>query len=155
MVFRSETIMPIRSYRDLIVWQEAMQLMAESYRLASRLPPFERFGLAAQIRRAAVSVPANIAEGHGRRGRAEYLHHLSIAAGSLRELQTHLEITSTVNLLTTDHLKHVVGLSQRVGFLLTRLQRRLETRRPPSGPSIPSTPTRKGRLPHSRSTPRL
>lgn len=145
--------MPIRSYRDLIVWQEAMRLVTECYRLAIRLPPVERFGLAAQIRRAAVSVPANIAEGHGRRGRAEYLHHLSIAAGSLRELQTHLEITSTVGLLKDDHLNHAVGLTQRVGFLLTRLQRRLETPRPPSPPSIPSTPSRKAPTPRSHSRP--
>lgn len=146
--------MPIRSYRDLVVWQEAMQLMAEGYRLANRLPAVERFGLAAQIRRAAVSVPANIAEGHGRRGRAEYLHHLSIAAGSLRELQTHLEIASRVGLLKEAELKAAVGLSHRVGFLLTRLQRRLEAPRPPSTPSIPSTPSRKEPSRHLRSTPR-
>jgi four helix bundle protein len=143
--------MPIRSHRDLIVWQEAMRLTTECYRLAQKLPPVERFGLAAQVRRAAVSIPANIAEGHGRKGRAEYLHHLSIAAGSLRELQTHLDIATGVGLLTEKNAETAIGLTQRVGFLLGRLQRRLETPRSPSIPSIPSSPSRTGRPHRSRS----
>ena len=94
--------MPIRSHHDLIVWQEAMELVRECYHLAERLPAMERFGIATQIRRSAVSVPANIAEGHGRRGRAEFLHHLSIAEGSLRELQTLLEAALATRLLEKD-----------------------------------------------------
>src|SRR5581483_2372738 len=72
----------IRSYRDLIVWQRGMDLIVLSYKIAKRLPPIEMYGLASQIRRAAVSVPANIAEGHGRHHRGEYVHHLSFANGS-------------------------------------------------------------------------
>src|SRR5512145_1491134 len=124
--------MPIRSHRDLIVWQEAMELVRECYHLAERLPAMEKFGMATQIRRSAVSVPANIAEGHGRRGRAEFLHHLSIAEGSLRELQTLLEAALATRLLDRDQLGHALGHSNRVGFLLTRLQQRLRAPRAPS-----------------------
>ena len=124
--------MPIRSYRDLIVWREAMGLMTESYRLARLLPVFEKFGMASQIRRAALSIPANIAEGHGRRGRAEFLHHLSIAEGSLRELQTLLEAAIAIRHLEHAELDDAFSRSNRVGFLLTRLQHRLRAPRSPS-----------------------
>ena len=80
----------ITGYRDLVVWQEAMDLVVATYRIAARLPRGEQYGLVNQMQRAAVSVPANIAEGHGRSGCREYLHHLSVARGSLMELETHL-----------------------------------------------------------------
>jgi four helix bundle protein len=75
----------VRSYRDLIVWQKAMDLVVESYRLSRLLPKSEVYGLGSQLQRAAVSVPANIAEGQGREHLGEYVHHLSIANGSLME----------------------------------------------------------------------
>ena len=78
----------VKSYRDLIVWQKAVELSANCYALTKRFPASERYGLASQIQRAAVSIAANIAEGHGRNGPAVYLHHLSISRGSLRELET-------------------------------------------------------------------
>jgi four helix bundle protein len=87
----------IRSYRDLIVWQRAIQLAENCYRIAATLPPHEAFGLANQLRRSAVSVPANIAEGHGRLHRRDYLRYLSIARGSLFELQTLLHLTSSLH----------------------------------------------------------
>src|SRR5271154_7462157 len=83
----------IASYRDLLVWQKGIDLVVKSYELSKRLPPTETYGLAAQIQRSAVSVPANIAEGHGRRHLGDYLHHLSMARGSLLELETHILIT--------------------------------------------------------------
>jgi hypothetical protein len=73
----------VKSYKDLLVWQKAMDLVVESYKISKRLPRTETYGLASQIQRAAVSIPANIAEGHGRDHLGEYLHHLSIANGSL------------------------------------------------------------------------
>ncbi len=79
------------SYRDLIVWQRGIVLVREVYELSSTWPQHEVFGLTHQIRRAAVSIPANIAEGQGRYGTKELHHHLSIAHGSLCELETHLE----------------------------------------------------------------
>jgi four helix bundle protein len=81
---------PIRSHKDLRVWQEAMQLAEDCYRLTASYPREEMFGLVRQIRRAAVSIPANIAEGYGRDGKGEYVQFLRIAHGSVNELETHL-----------------------------------------------------------------
>jgi four helix bundle protein len=78
--------MPLSSYRDLDVWEKAMQLVAESYVQKKRFPAVERFGLTAQIRRAAVSVASNIAEGHERRHLGDYLRHLSMARSSVAEV---------------------------------------------------------------------
>ena len=77
-------------FQDLIVWQKAMNLVKETYLRARELPSDERFGLISQMRRAAVSVPSNIAEGHGRRTKGEFLQFLGVARGSLRELQTYV-----------------------------------------------------------------
>lgn len=84
---------PVRSFRDLVVWQKAMVLVDACYAITKRFPTDERFGLVSQLRRAAVSVPSNIAEGHGRTGRGEFLRFLSIARGSLRELETLLLVS--------------------------------------------------------------
>lgn len=82
--------MTVQCYRDLLVWQKAMEVVLACYRLSETFPKTETFGLASQLRRAAVSIPANIAEGHGREHLGDYLHHLSIANGSLMEAETHL-----------------------------------------------------------------
>jgi len=82
--------MTVQSFRDLVSWQRAMDLAEGIYNATCDWPPEERFGLTAQIRRAAVSVMANIAEGQGRTGPREFLHHLSIADGSLSEVEAHL-----------------------------------------------------------------
>jgi len=79
----------IKSYRDLQVWQKAMALVVESYSVTRLLPKNESYGLIGQIQRAAVSIPANIAEGHGREHLGDYVRHLSFANGSLMELETH------------------------------------------------------------------
>ena len=86
--------MTIRSYRDLKVWERAMDLVVASYKFTELLPKSEAYGLVPQIGRAAVSIPANIAEGHGREHLGEYLHHLSVANGSLMELETHFLIAN-------------------------------------------------------------
>ena len=80
--------MEIKSYRDLRVWQAGMDLVVRVYRLTQGFPTHELYGLTSQMRRAAVSIPSNIAEGHTRESSKEYLHHLSIAQGSLAELET-------------------------------------------------------------------
>jgi four helix bundle protein len=82
--------MAIRSFRDIIAWQRAIDLAEGVYLATKAWPPDERFGMTAQVRRAAVSVMANIAEGQGRTGSREFLHHLSIADGSLSEVEAHL-----------------------------------------------------------------
>jgi four helix bundle protein len=112
----------IRSYRDLRVWQTAMDLVVEAYRLGKHLPEHERFGLGAQIRRAAVSIPANIAEGHGRLLRGEYLHHLSIARGSLKELETLLVIAERLTYLSADQVANATKLCDSTSRMLTRLR---------------------------------
>jgi four helix bundle protein len=83
----------IRSYRDLEVWRQAMDLVVEAYRVSKAFPSEERYGLTAQLRRSAVSVPSNIAEGRGRFGLRGFLYHLSVANGSLMELETQLLIS--------------------------------------------------------------
>jgi four helix bundle protein len=115
----------IKSYRDLLVWQKAMDLVVESYQLAKKLPHDELYGLVSQLRRAAVSVPANIAEGHGRRRLGDYLHHLSIASGSLTELETHLLIAVRLGYLQADEIKRVWEMATEVGRMLTGLSEKL------------------------------
>ena len=83
----------INSFEDLEVWQMSMTLTEECYRLTSRFPREEIYGLISQMRRASVSVPSNIAEGHGRENTGAFIQHLRIAQGSLKELQTQLRIS--------------------------------------------------------------
>lgn len=101
--------MEIRSYRDLLVWQKAMDLVLECYRLGKLLPKSEMYGLTAQTQRSAVSIPANIAEGHGREHLGDYLHHLSVANGSLMELETHLLIIQRLSYLSVIEIKRALG----------------------------------------------
>src|SRR5207253_10315334 len=82
--------MAISSYRDLRVWQEGLAFAKGCYFLTRQFPKEELFGLTSQIRRAAASIPANIAEGNGRENSKEYIHFLRIAQGSLKEVETHL-----------------------------------------------------------------
>lgn len=104
---------------DLEVWKDAMRLTREIYRASSAFPDSERFGLTAQIRRCAVSVPSNIAEGAGRGGRKDYAHHLRIARGSLMELDTQLWIARDLGFL--DDLTGMQALIQRIAAMLSAL----------------------------------
>ncbi len=88
-----------RSHRDLKAWQQAMELVAKVYSSTAHFPQHEQFGLTSQLRRAAVSVPANIAEGFARNGTKELLHFLGIASGSLSELDTLVELAHTLGYL--------------------------------------------------------
>jgi four helix bundle protein len=92
----------IRSHRDLIVWQRAMDLVTTAYRVTEDFPKSELYGLTGQIRRSAASIPANIAEGQGRRLAGEFLQFLANARGSLLELDTHLEIAVRLGLLSKE-----------------------------------------------------
>jgi four helix bundle protein len=89
----------IQSYRDLLVWKKAIELAVECYRATRAFRAAERYGLSSQIRRAAVSVAANIAEGHGRKNRGDFLRHLAIANGSLMELESHLAVAARLSYL--------------------------------------------------------
>ena len=118
----------VKSYKDLKVWGKAMDLAVESYRLTKLLPKSEMFGLMAQIRRAAVSIPANIAEGHGRDHLGDYLHHLSIANGSLIELETHLLIIRRLYTMETE-LQVAFAMTDELSRMLSGLTNRLKERR--------------------------
>jgi len=116
----------ISTYRDLKVWQKAIDLVAESYRLAKLLPRTEVYGLTSQIQRAAVSVPANIAEGHGREHIGDYLHHLSIANGSLKELETHFIIAAKLGYLSERETGPILERGEEVGRMLAGLTKGLK-----------------------------
>jgi four helix bundle protein len=118
----------LSSYRELLVWQKAMNLVASSYVLARRLPQSELFALSAQIRRAAISVPANIAEGYGRWNWREYLHHLRIASGSLTELETHFLIGAKLGFFAPIEIDKILEQTAEVGRMLTTLVQKLAQR---------------------------
>ena len=115
---------PIRSYRDLDAWQVGMKLAEACYKLTEGFPQRELYGLTSQIRRAAVSIPANIAEGHNR-PRQAYLNHLSIALGSQAELETHIELAVRLGLATPEAARPVQELAEQAGRLLHGLVRSL------------------------------
>ena len=121
--------MMAKTHRELVAWTLAMDLAAGAYAVARRLPSTERFGLAAQIRGAAASVPANIAEGFGRDGRREFARFLAIANGSLKELETHLELCVRCELLAPTEVDRVLRLADRTGAVIRRLSQSL--RQPP------------------------
>jgi four helix bundle protein len=116
-----------RSYQDLLVWQQAMDLVAEIYSMTRTWPKEELFGLTSQVRRAATSIPANIAEGYGREQRGSYLQFLRIAQGSLKELETHLLIAKRIGLSTTEKIAPLLQRVESVGKLLRLLLRKLTT----------------------------
>jgi len=113
--------MSLKSCKELRVWQVSMDLVMEAYRIASLFPAEEKYGLKVQVQRSAVSIPANIAEGYGRSHLGDYLHHLSIAMGSLQELDTYIEIVRRLKLLAEGDLKLLLQLIESVGRMLTRL----------------------------------
>jgi len=119
----------VESYQDLQVWQKAMDLVLECYRVTQRFPSNEQFGLTAQLKRAAVSVPANIAEGFGRWHRKEFVRFLLTANGSLKEVETHLIISQRLGFLQKADLETTLGLSQEIGKMLARLRQKLSDRR--------------------------
>jgi four helix bundle protein len=118
----------VRSYRDLRVWQAAMDLVVASYSLTRDMPAAERYGLVVQTQRSAVSVAANIAEGHGREHLGEYIHHLSIANGSLMELETEIQIGVRLGYVASGASEPVLSAAASVGRMLAGLTAKLKTR---------------------------
>ena len=106
-----------------------MDLVVESYKVVSLLPKNEVYSLATQIQRAAVSIPANIAEGHGREHLGDYLHHLSCANGSLMELETHFLIASKLSYITEPQLESALKSAAELGRMLAGLISKLKARR--------------------------
>lgn len=113
--------MKVRNYQDLIVWQKAMDLVAQIYANSKDFPREEIYGLTSQLRRAAVSIPSNIAEGQGRRTTADFVRHLSIAYGSLRELETQTLIAARLQYLSITSSQDILKMAGEVGRLLNGL----------------------------------
>jgi four helix bundle protein len=115
----------VNSHKDLMVWQRSMDLVEAVYRVTAKMPVNEQFGLTAQMRRAAVSVPSNIAEGYGRQATGEYRHHLAICRGSLLELETQLLICRRLEYLSVPEtelvLDEIVQISKMLGSLISKL----------------------------------
>ena len=117
----------LMKYSELVVWQKAMGLVTVIYKITATFPSEERFGLSSQIRRAAVSIPSNIAEGHGRKSTAAYLNHLSIAYGSLMELETQVQIALRLNFLGADEISNLLEQTSEIGKMLNGLKKSLST----------------------------
>ena len=117
--------MAIKSYRDLIVWQKAMTLVEEIYKATRQFPKEEIYGLTGQIRRAVVSVPSNIAEGQGRGSTKEFLHHLSIAYGSLCEVGTQVIIAQRLDYLKPPEAERLDDAIAEVARLINGLANKL------------------------------
>ena len=116
-----------RHYRDLLVWQRSMELARAIYRETETLPKTELFGLRAQMRRAAVSIPSNIAEGHGRLDDGHFQQFLATSRGSLFELQTQLELAGDLKLVSEDTVRHLMKSCEEVARLINGLLGALET----------------------------
>jgi four helix bundle protein len=110
-----------KPHRSLTLWQKALDFVVELYAATARFPVSERFGLAAQMRRAAVSIPSNMAEGAARRGQKEYLQFLYVARGSLSELDTQLEIAARLGYIVDEKSKVLRDRLDEVGRLLSGL----------------------------------
>jgi four helix bundle protein len=118
--------MPILSFKDLEVWQMSMTLAEDCYHLTAAFPRSEVYSMTAQIRRAAGSVPANIAEGHGRESTGSFIQSLRIAQGSLKELETHLMLSERVKLTTANCTAPLLDKCHRIGKMLRSLIRSLQ-----------------------------
>ena len=124
---RNDAPAEIRSFKDLRVWQASLDLAARVYRLTRDFPPDERFGLVQQMRRAAVSVMSNIAEGYGRGARADYVRFLKMARGSAAELEAQLMLAETLSFVEHDASVQVAQCLASVQRLLAALLKSLAT----------------------------
>jgi four helix bundle protein len=114
------------SYRDLIAWQKGMALVTEVYRSTETFPHREMYGLTAQVRKAALSVPSNIAEGKGRQTKRDYVQFLYRARGSIYETQTQLEVAKNLGFLGIEHYEHLCDQAAEAGRVLNGLIRNVE-----------------------------
>lgn len=118
----------IRSYKDLLVWQKAVETVADIYAVTRKFPSEERFGLTSQVQRAAVSVAANIAEGHGRGTRSDYAHFLDMANGSVAELETLFIIVRKLRYCSAEECSKIETRLDEVGKMLGSLRNKLRAR---------------------------
>ena len=119
----------LNSYRDLEVWKKSIDLVEQIYRASNNFAPDERFGLTSQVRRASVSVPSNIAEGAARTGTGEYLQGLSVASGSLAEVETQIIIANRLEMLSLAETEALLEQADEISRMLGGLKRSLQSRR--------------------------
>lgn len=117
----------IQSYRDLVVWQKAMTLAEEVYKITSGFPDSQRYVLVTQLQRCAVSVPSNIAEGRSRHSENDFIYHLNIARGSLAELETQAILSQRLNFMDEVALQRILNLATEVRKMLFGLRSSLRT----------------------------
>jgi four helix bundle protein len=117
--------MRTRKFRELLVWQDSMALAREVYTLTAEFPQKEKFGLSSQLCRAAVSIPSNIAEGHGRLSDKSFAVFLGNARGSLFELETQLEIAGSLNYVTNGQLQAILAQCEKIARMLNTLLNKL------------------------------
>ncbi len=115
--------MAVQHYRELVAWQKAMEIVEHVYRISAKFPREELYGLTNQVRRAAVSVPSNIAEGQGRGIGAEFAHHLRISNGSRQEVETQLLIAARLGYVTSEDVSRLMSLADKFGRVLSGLHR--------------------------------
>lgn len=120
----------IKDYKDLIVWQKAMDLVVEVYALAKLLPKEEMYALSSQIRRAAISIPSNIAEGQARNSTKEFTQFLAIAKGSKAELETQLLLCIRIGYLNEGQIVTAINTLAEIGKMINALQQKLTTPTP-------------------------
>ncbi len=118
----------VKSYKDLLVWQKGISLVTKVYRLTQSFPDVERFGLVSQMRRAAVSIPSNIAEGQARHTRKEFVQFISHAEGSVAELETQVILGVELGYRSLTDTQEITGLTTELSKMLDSLRRRLEVR---------------------------
>lgn len=116
----------MKSYKELIVWQKAYQLVLDTYKVSGKFPRREQFSLSLQIKRNVISIVSNIAEGYQRQHTAEYIQFLSIAFGSCAELETQLMLARDLSFLPADDFKRLMDLLEQVGKMLNSLLRKLK-----------------------------
>ena len=116
----------MKSYKELEVWQKGIELTMMIYKVTQSFPPEEKFGLTSQLRRSAVSIPSNIAEGWGRGSTKEYIHFLLIARGSLMELETQVIISLKLNYIKTEQCKSIEEKTNSILMMLNKLISRLK-----------------------------
>jgi len=119
--------MNVRYHKDLVVWQKAMDLAKEVYLLVKKLPKEETYALSSQMRRAAISIPSNIAEGQARNSTKEFVQFLSIARGSKAELQTQLLLCVEIGYLSKQDTNPAMNLSEEISKMLASLMQKLTT----------------------------
>lgn len=116
----------MKTFRDLLIWQKAMNLVTNTYQITQKFPKEELFGLTSQIRRSAISLPSNIAEGYGRDSNKEFLRFIKIVIGSLFEFQTQIEIAKNINYQNENEFKNLYEETRELEAMIISFSKRLK-----------------------------